>query len=499
MPTSIIFVDSRVADYQSLIDSFTEPAEVFVLDVASDGLAQMAAYLQGRTGIDAIHVISHGSQGALYLGSSVLDGSNLASYQSQLASIGGALTETGDILLYGCNVAQGDVGLQFINSLARYTEVDVAASIDATGAATLGGNWVLEQATGATETLSIASASFQALLLAETEPNNTRGTANAIPLNTLVVGLLSVYTDMDYYSVAATVAGTLSVVFDVPTNVTYSDYFKLGLYDSSGTLLSLFATGVDKTYSVGVAGAGTYYIGVTGNDYLSGLYYSSGQYSLTVSNIAGSTNGSESEGNDTRATADAVTLGTAITGQLSSSTDTDWFRTDIASPTVVSISIDVPTNSSYSDYFSVSIFNSSGTLLAKQATGTDRVFNFRATEAGSYYTVLSSPSYYYDSGNYSLTVSQGANTGAAYESESNSTRITANTLVAGTPIHGQLSSSADLDYYAINLTSAGKLHFALTLQPTAAIPTTSRFRWSITMALFSRVRHLAATWSWTSR
>ena len=69
MPKSIIFVDSRVANYQSLIDSFTKPADVFVLDDASDGLVQMAAYLQGRTGIDAIHVICHGSQGALYLGS----------------------------------------------------------------------------------------------------------------------------------------------------------------------------------------------------------------------------------------------------------------------------------------------------------------------------------------------------------------------------------------------------------------------------------------------
>ena len=62
MPKRVIFVDSRVADYQSLINSFTKPSEVFALDGASDGLAQMAAYLQGRTGIDAIHVISHGSQ-----------------------------------------------------------------------------------------------------------------------------------------------------------------------------------------------------------------------------------------------------------------------------------------------------------------------------------------------------------------------------------------------------------------------------------------------------
>ena len=461
MPSSnIVFIDTRITDYQTLIDSLTDPAEVFILDGASDGLAQMAAYLQGRTGIDAIHVICHGSQGALYLGDTVIDSGVLASHQSQLASIGGALTPEGDILFYGCNVAQGAVGLQFITSLAQYTSADVAASSDPTGAAALGGDWYLERSTGLISAMPIVPMAYQLLLAAESEPNDTRATANAISLNAPVVGTLSAYTDLDYYSVAATAAGTLSVVFDVPTSSTTSDYFKLGLYDGSGTLLSLFSTGMDKTYSVGIAAAGTYYIGVTGNDWFNGNYYSSGQYSLTVSNVAGSTNGSESEANDTRATADAVTLGTAITGQLSSTTDTDWFRTDITSPTVVFVSIDVPTNSSYSDYFSVSVFSSAGTLLAKQATGTDLVFNFRATEAGSYYTVLSSPSYYYDSGNYSLTLTQAVNTGTAYESESNDTRATANALVAGTPTHAQLSSSADLDYYALNLTSAGKLHFA---------------------------------------
>lgn len=139
MPSNIIFVDSRVSNYQSFIDGLTEPAEVFVLDGESDGLTQMANWLQGRSGIDAIHVISHGSQGALYLGSTVLNGGNLANYQSQLAGIGSALAETGDILLYGCNVAQGDVGLQFIMSLAQATGADVAASDDATGAGAIGG------------------------------------------------------------------------------------------------------------------------------------------------------------------------------------------------------------------------------------------------------------------------------------------------------------------------------------------------------------------------
>jgi hypothetical protein len=137
---SIVFVDSRVANYQSLIDSLTEPYDVFILDGDKDGLDQMAGYLKGRSGLDAIHVISHGSQGALYLGSTVLDNSNLPGYRTQLGSIGSSLTQIGDILLYGCNVAQGNVGVQFVNQLAQATGADVAASDDLTGGGRLG--WV---------------------------------------------------------------------------------------------------------------------------------------------------------------------------------------------------------------------------------------------------------------------------------------------------------------------------------------------------------------------
>jgi hypothetical protein len=68
----------------------------------------------------------------------VLDQGNLCSYQQSLQAIGQSLTANGDLLLYGCNVAQGDSGLQFIDSLALITQADVAASVNATGPAALG-------------------------------------------------------------------------------------------------------------------------------------------------------------------------------------------------------------------------------------------------------------------------------------------------------------------------------------------------------------------------
>ena len=148
---TITFIDSRVADYQTLIAGLAEGTEWFLLDAGKDGIGQMETILSRYTGLDAIQVISHGSQGALYLGSTVLDSGNLSAYRTSLQAIGASLSATGDILLYGCNVAQGDAGIQFIESLAGITGADVAASNDPTGAAALGGDWALEVAAGKVE------------------------------------------------------------------------------------------------------------------------------------------------------------------------------------------------------------------------------------------------------------------------------------------------------------------------------------------------------------
>lgn len=78
------------------------------------------------------------------------------------------LSETGDILLYGCNVAQGEAGARFIEQLSAYTGAEVAASTDYTGALALGGDWVLEASTGAieAEALSVGAEGFDGLLAA---------------------------------------------------------------------------------------------------------------------------------------------------------------------------------------------------------------------------------------------------------------------------------------------------------------------------------------------
>ncbi len=157
--TEFLFIDVNVDDKQTLIDNAAANVKVVELNNQTDVLTQIATALQGQTNLNAIHIISHGSEGELNFANGTLNSANLSTYATQLKKIGASLSKDGDILLYGCDVAKGDDGSAFINSLSKLTQADVAASNDLTGAASLGGDWVLENHTGAIEanTLTVAN------------------------------------------------------------------------------------------------------------------------------------------------------------------------------------------------------------------------------------------------------------------------------------------------------------------------------------------------------
>jgi uncharacterized repeat protein (TIGR02059 family) len=191
--TEIIFVTNDIDGYEQLTLGFGPDAEVHVLDSNQDGLAQIAAALEGRSGLDAVHLFTHGASGQLQLGSVQLTESVLGAYGSQLAVLRNALSEQGDLLIYGCDVAAGDKGASFLAALSEATGADVAASNDPTGSGLLGGNWALEINTGVIDTqqaltpsgqlsysglLGIASENFDSLNLLITTGRESQLTAN---------------------------------------------------------------------------------------------------------------------------------------------------------------------------------------------------------------------------------------------------------------------------------------------------------------------------------
>ncbi|WP_115299053.1 Ig-like domain-containing protein [Ectopseudomonas mendocina] len=157
----IVFVDGQVQDYQQLLAGIKPGTEVVVLDPKGDGLKQISDYLSGRSGIDAIHIVSHGLPGQVTLGSLALDKAGLDARAADLAQIGQSLDVDGDILFYGCDVGSGAAGQAFVNQIAQLTGADVAASNDPTGSVSQGGDWTLEVTSGSIEAVTPFSASAQ--------------------------------------------------------------------------------------------------------------------------------------------------------------------------------------------------------------------------------------------------------------------------------------------------------------------------------------------------
>ncbi|MGF6516397.1 hypothetical protein ABH912_003863 [Pseudomonas sp. BT76 TE3572] len=151
---SVVFVDSRVKDADSLLKGVAPGTQVVQLDASRDGLQQIADYLDHHQGISSVQIIAHGNAGDLWLGDSYLSADNVAARSAVLAEIGKDMNVGGDIMIYGCYTAEGQRGLSFVDSLAQLTGRDVAASSNRTG---VGGDWDLEIATGNIESANVLS------------------------------------------------------------------------------------------------------------------------------------------------------------------------------------------------------------------------------------------------------------------------------------------------------------------------------------------------------
>ena len=105
----IVFVDRSVENYQDLTAGINPNAELVFIEAGSDGLEQIASIMAERDNIDAVHIISHGNAGQLNLGDAVITQDSMhGEHGDELATIREALTENADILIYGCNFAEGE-------------------------------------------------------------------------------------------------------------------------------------------------------------------------------------------------------------------------------------------------------------------------------------------------------------------------------------------------------------------------------------------------------
>src|SRR5262252_6046434 len=148
-PQQVVFIDSGVPDIQDLINGVQPGVRVFVIAPGSEAVQQIADILAANdfSDLSSISIVSHGLDGEVMLGSTTLSDSNLSSYSRALAEIGTSVAAGGAIQLYGCDVALGSTGQQFINDFSTLAGgVTVAAATHIVGSADFGGSWNLDAA-----------------------------------------------------------------------------------------------------------------------------------------------------------------------------------------------------------------------------------------------------------------------------------------------------------------------------------------------------------------
>jgi len=173
--SAIYFIDSRVSNYLELIrllpsdvSWFAVPADVAGLDFVAAALSEASA------SISEVHIISHGNDGSILLGQENVDSATLSDSTESLETISNSVAPDSELLLYGCGVAETEVGQTFVDHLAIATGAKVAASVDSTGS---NGDSRLEYSTGdlGAEVLNLSAAGITL--------DNISGTDNSEMLN----------------------------------------------------------------------------------------------------------------------------------------------------------------------------------------------------------------------------------------------------------------------------------------------------------------------------
>ncbi|MEO1006596.1 MAG: DUF4347 domain-containing protein, partial [Cyanobacteria bacterium J06638_38] len=193
LTTTLVIIDSNVTNPQQLAAGVMTGAAVKILDAKRDGIIQISEILRAYPNVDSLHLVSHGSPGCIHLGNSKLNLDTLPLYAAKIkqwfsfsapsafaplapqlwgeqdlkfTSSPGRLGRSNSkspriggfrgrdfitqpkLLIYGCNVAQGENGQKFLNKLQQITQAQIQASSSKIGNAELGGNWQLDITVG---------------------------------------------------------------------------------------------------------------------------------------------------------------------------------------------------------------------------------------------------------------------------------------------------------------------------------------------------------------
>ena len=158
---TLVVIDAHVEHDQTLIEDLRGKAIIQRLSPEQDGVEAIAQTLKVLGTIHTIHLVSHGAPGYLRLGKSDLSLDTLSHYRDTLRQWFSPQISHPSLVIYGCRVAAGDAGDEFIRTLHALTQASITASETITGHPKLGGDWHLGYQIGEIAGLSIFSKTLQ--------------------------------------------------------------------------------------------------------------------------------------------------------------------------------------------------------------------------------------------------------------------------------------------------------------------------------------------------
>lgn len=140
----LVIIDQNIKNSHLFYKLEKPGVEIVEIPEDSNGLEELINILEQYEGLNAVHLFSHANSGKLFLGNEVVSKKQLENDLKSFSALNSAIKKGGDFLIYGCDLAKGNAGDEFLEIIKGSTNIDIAASDDKTGNEDYHGDWDLE-------------------------------------------------------------------------------------------------------------------------------------------------------------------------------------------------------------------------------------------------------------------------------------------------------------------------------------------------------------------
>ncbi len=298
---------------------------------------------------------------------------------------------------------------------------------------------------------------FPQEILTASADNNKMETADSVDANTVISDSVSKTDIPNWYKFTVTENGVLHMDFDTSNGSTILLVFynsaEEKIYSNTMHLKSKTENHVSMA-DLGIE-AGEYYVGVGYADILS--YAEDVNYDLTISFTADENY--ETELNNSKDTADVLPLNGYVKGNLSNSSDADWYKFTVDGNGCLNFDFDADFTDESAEW-GLEIYNSESTsyMYSFKFGGKNKVTssaNF-GLEKGEYYAKVKYSTY--STGDYKLSLNFEPDVHC--ESEPNNSAAAADNAELGSYVTGNLLTSNDTDWYKFTVNDKGYTNFS---------------------------------------